>query len=243
VRPVGPGPRTALSLVSGGAVFLAGFWIVRVSQLRGNVDAFRRYWAVPRGEPGGILYVALGDSTAQGIGASRPERGYVGLIAERLRAASGRPVQIVNLSRVGARVADVLADQIPGLDGLDPDLVTLAVGGNDMRTYHSDGFHADVDALVAALPANTVVGDVPWFMHGGTGEKSGEAAKYVAAVAHARNLPVARLHQAMRERGWRSMISDFAADWFHLNNRGYRVWADAFWTAITEGGRVRAGGS
>lgn len=28
------------------------------------------------------------------------------------------------------------------------------------------------------------------------------------------------------------MVTDFAPDWFHPNDRGHRVWADAFWTAI-----------
>lgn len=28
------------------------------------------------------------------------------------------------------------------------------------------------------------------------------------------------------------MITDFAADWFHPNDRGHRLWADAFWEAI-----------
>ena len=26
--------------------------------------------------------------------------------------------------------------------------------------------------------------------------------------------------------------TDFAADWFHPNDRGHRVWADAFWEAM-----------
>jgi len=81
---------------------LLGVWGVRLWQLRHQVDRDRDYWAAPKGEPGGILYVALGDSVAQGIGASGPERGYVGLLAERLRIATGRPVLVVNLSRSGA---------------------------------------------------------------------------------------------------------------------------------------------
>jgi acyl-CoA thioesterase I len=108
----------------------------------------------------------------------------------------------------------------------------VAVGSNDIKQYDATRFRADFDALVAGLPPGTVVGDVPWFMHGGTGRKSGEAADYVAARAGSRDLPVARLHRAMRERGWKSMFTDFSADWFHPNDRGHRVWADAFWTAI-----------
>ncbi len=177
---------------------------------------------------------ALGDSTAQGIGASGPDKGYVGLIADRLRAAKGRPVQVINLSRTGARVDDVVADQLPKLAGLTPDVVTVAVGGNDIRHYDAVRFRSDVDALIAGLPAGAVVGDVPWFMHGGTGRDSAEAAAYVTQVAESRGLPVAGLHEAMQRRGWASMLTDFSADWFHPSNRGYRIWADAFWEAVNK---------
>ncbi|MGI8984177.1 MAG: SGNH/GDSL hydrolase family protein [Acidimicrobiales bacterium] len=210
----------------------AAFWGVQLWQLREQVDRYRRYWSEPRGDRGGLVYVAVGDSTAQGIGASRPERGYVGLVAQRLRDATGRPVQIVNLSRTGARIHDVVVNQLPKLAGLHADVVTVAVGANDIRGYNPRRFDADVDALVAALPANAVVGDVPWFMHGGTGRNSGDAAAYMAEAASARGLPVAGLHDAMQRRGWPSMVTDFAADWFHPNDRGYRVWAAAFWEAM-----------
>ena len=213
---------------------LVGIWGVRLWHLQQEVDRYRRYWSMARGEPGGILYVALGDSTAQGIGASGPDKGYVGLIADRLRTAKGRPVQVINLSRTGARVDDVVADQLPKLAGLTPDVVTVAVGGNDIRHYDAVRFRSDVDALIAGLPAGAVVGDVPWFMHGGTGRDSAEAAEYVTQVAESRGLPVAGLHEAMQRRGWASMLTDFSADWFHPSNRGYRIWADAFWEAVNK---------
>lgn len=209
-----------------------GVGMLRLYQLRQQVDRHRDYWSLPRGEAGGIVYVALGDSTAQGIGASRPDRGYVGLVAQRLRVATGRRVQVINLSVSGARVRDVVGDQLPKLAGLAADIVTVAVGANDIRQYEIGRFSADVDALVAGLPANAVVGDVPWFMHGGTGRRSDEAAAYMARVARERDLPVAGIHDATQRRGWTSMLTDFAADWFHPRDRGYRVWADAFWEAI-----------
>ena len=108
----------------------------------------------------------------------------------------------------------------------------MAVGANDIRDDNIDRFSADVEALIAGLPTNAVVGDVPWFMHGGTGRSSGEAAEYVTRVAASRALPVARLHAATVRRGWTGMLTDFAADWFHPRDRGYRVWADAFWEAM-----------
>lgn len=237
LRRIAPTPNSCVAtrcsrLLALVLALLLGVWGVRLWQLRQQLDRYRDYWSVPRGEPGGILYVALGDSVAQGIGASRPERGYVGLLAERLRAATGRPVQVVNLSRSGARVRDVVDEQLPRLATMTPDVVTVGVGANDVRDYDEAQFRADIDGLIAGLPPNTVVGDVPWFMHGGTGQKSGEAADLVAQVAGSRGLPVARLHRAMVQRGWTSMLTDFAADWFHPRDRGHRIWVEAFWEAM-----------
>ena len=220
-------------------IVLVGWRGVRLVQLRRSIEAYRDFWSEPRGEPGGLVYVALGDSSAQGIGASRPDRGYVGLLADRLRAATGRPVQVVNLSRTGAEVADVVAHQLPRLSGLAPDVVTVAVGANDVTRFDRDRFRTDVDALVAGLPAGAFVADVPWFMHGAVGRNSGEAAGYVAAGAGARGLPVASLYRATRDRGWTAMLTDFAADWFHPSDRGHRVWADAFWAVIEPAVRAK----
>ena len=210
----------------------AGVWGVKLVRLSHSVEANRTYWAEPRGEPGGLLYVALGDSAAQGIGASRPERGYVGLLAGRMREQTGHPVQVVNLSRSGATIRDLLNTQLPKLGELRPDVVTVAIGGNDVRSYQRARFSADVDELTAALPSGTYIADVPDFMHGRWGDRAAEAGGILAARAGAQQLRVVRLHDTQRDRGASAMLTDFAADWFHPNDRGHRVWADAFWNSM-----------
>jgi len=104
-------------------------WSVKLVRLNGAVEALGEYWATPRGQIGGLLYVALGDSSAQGIGASRPERGYVGLVAQHVRESTGQPVLVINLSRSGARIDDVLDRQLPALRGLRPDWSRWPSGG------------------------------------------------------------------------------------------------------------------
>lgn len=213
-------------------------WVVKLVQVGRDVERAREFWTQPQGEPGGLLYVALGDSAAQGIGASRPDRGYVGVLAQWLREATGRPVQVVNLSESRARIDDVLARQVPRLDGLAPDLVTVAVGGNDVHRYDQGTFAEHAAALTAALPEGTVIADVPYFMHGRWQRDAEAAARTLAGSAREHGLVVAPLHETQRAEGWSAMFTQFAADWFHPNDRGHRVWARAFWQAMTVAGVV-----
>ena len=84
------------------------------------------FWAsVPVGA-GYPLWVVLGDSTAQGVGASSPLNGYVGQVMSALAAKSSRPWRVLNLSRSGAQTWQVIDQQLPVLEelGLTPDLVS-----------------------------------------------------------------------------------------------------------------------
>ena len=206
--------------------------LVRAVGVQQNVERARDYWSAPQGDPGGLLYVALGDSAAQGVGASSPDKGYVGLLAERLRGSTGRPVQVVNLSVSGARVADVVEQQLPQLAGMEPDLVTVAIGGNDVRRYETDRFAADVDRLVAGLPPGTYVADVPYFMHGRWETDSAQAAGTIRTAAAGAGMVVVPLNDRLRAEGLRGMFTQTSGDLFHPNDRGYEVWAAAFWAKI-----------
>lgn len=223
---------TALAVL----LVLSAAWGVGLVRLHRSVDANAAYWAEPRGQTGGLLYVALGDSAAQGIGASGPDNGYVGLLAQRLHDSTGQPVQVVNLSRSGARIGDVLDTQLPALArlGRDPDVLTVAIGGNDIRTYNRATFDAETDKLTAALPAGAYVADAPYFMHGRWERDSQQAADLVRQSAVERGLRPVALHEALRVQGPQAMLTQFAADWFHPNDRGHRVWADAFWEQLRQ---------
>ena len=113
-----------------------------------------RWWKDQRAKDGELLYVALGDSAAQGVGASQPGRSYVGLIAQHLRQRTGRSVQVVNLSISGARLREVIALQLAPLRRLSPDIVTVAVGANDMPTFAPDRFTRELAEVFDSLPAD-----------------------------------------------------------------------------------------
>src|ERR1041385_4602062 len=78
---------------------------------------------------GPIVYVALGDSTGSGVGAR--EGGYVARIFKRLVAR--RPgSRLTNLCVSGATTADLLRDQLKRGVAMNPDLVTVGIGINDI---------------------------------------------------------------------------------------------------------------
>lgn len=221
----------ALLLVAGAV------WAVKLGQVALGARSNADYWSQPQGETGGLLYVALGDSAAQAVGASDPQHGYVSLLADRLRDSTGRPVEIVNLSKSGARIKDVLDTQLPALAALGrtPDVVTVAIGGNDVRAYDRKTFAREADRLADALPEGTYVADAPYFMHGRWERDADQAAGLLRQEAAEEGLRPVALHAALQAQGAKAMLTQFAADWFHPNDRGHRVWADAFWREMAPG--------
>ncbi|KQR54885.1 esterase [Leifsonia sp. Leaf336] len=192
------------------------------------------WWREHAHTEGEILYVAIGDSAAQGIGASVPRNSYVGIIADHIRAATGRSVRVVNLSVSGATVALAVADQLPRFAGYEPDLVTVSIGANDIADFDADRFREGIRGVLDAVPSDAVVADLPYFYFPANERKVAVANTILRDEAGERGLTVVPLHEAMRREGIRGAITQFAEDWFHPNDHGYRVWASAFLPAVLE---------
>lgn len=171
----------------------------------------------------GPLWVVLGDSAAQGVGASAHDKAYVGIVLDRLRA-TGEPWRVVNLSRSGARTREVVDVQWPAARGLGADLLTALVGGNDALRTPEHAWRRDVEDLCAALPAGAVVSTTA---RGVFERKTARVNAVVRQRAAERDLRVADLwaHTGPPYRG-------LYADGFHPNDRGYVQWADALWQAL-----------
>jgi lysophospholipase L1-like esterase len=187
-----------------------------------------RWWKDYRERDGELLYVAVGDSAAQGIGASGPGRGYVGELGHHIRTVSGRSVRVVNLGVSGATVALAVRDQLPKLRGLDPDILTVAIGANDMAAFDPARFEAQLRELFAALPAHAIVADIPSFYFLPAEKRAVVANRILRRLAAERGFPVAPLYARTRRQGPWGVMTQFAGDLFHPNDRGYRVWASAF---------------
>jgi lysophospholipase L1-like esterase len=178
--------------------------------------------------PNEICYVAIGDSAAQGIGATAPHNGYVGLLASLGERHCKRPVRVINLSVSGAKARDVIEGQLPRLAALGADIVTCAIGGNDVRRFDARRFEAEIREIARALPAHALLADVPCFYSGRGEVRSRAAGAIVRREADAAARTLVELHAATEGRTRAEVRGDFALDMFHPNDRGYTVWASAF---------------
>jgi lysophospholipase L1-like esterase len=168
----------------------------------------------------GPLWVVLGDSLSQGVGASSIEHSWV-LQTQRALADRGVRYRVLNLSFSGARVSDVLSRQIPALAGLSatPELVTVLIGSNDiirrdLRTRLPEHYRA----MLSALPAGALVATVPR-----TRGVQVEVNQIVQEAEQAGTVVAVPLHFV---RGAR------AADHFHPDDTGYAAIAADFTAAI-----------
>jgi lysophospholipase L1-like esterase len=113
-------------------------------------------------------YVALGDSTTEGLGDpvdGVPEGGWCEMVAVALRTLQPE-LQFFNLGHRYLTTEQIRARQLKRALELEPDLVTVVVGGNDMLVEHFDPrvteehFEAMVNALTDA-GATVVTSSVP----------------------------------------------------------------------------------
>lgn len=111
-------------------------------------------------------YVALGDSFTEGVGDPEPRssgglRGWADRLAEEL-AAGCQDFAYANLAVRGRLLEQILSEQVGPALALEPDLITMSAGGNDMVFHGTDPdklagrLEAGVRALTAS-GATTVV--------------------------------------------------------------------------------------
>ncbi|HEU0104181.1 MAG TPA: SGNH/GDSL hydrolase family protein [Mycobacteriales bacterium] len=176
----------------------------------------------PAGDP---LWVVLGDSTAQGVGLPDPDEGYVGRVRRLLEQRDGCPWRVLNLSRSGAVLDDLLRVQLPRLaalsgQGWQPDLVSAVVGGNDLRRTPLPRLLGAVPAYVSSVPEGTVVATLPQGIKPARARATNALLERLAAE---RGLPVVDLWSATGPP-WRGKY----ADGLHPNAAGVTDWVAAF---------------
>ena len=192
-----------------------------------------------------VVYVALGDSTVEGVGATTAGNNYVGRLDARLRDRYPR-ARTVNLGVAGATSYDVLDGQLERAVALKPHLVTLSIGPNDITAkvpvnIYAENLEAILGRVAAGTQAVVVVNLLPdlavtpRFRNRDSaplvGRLSAQFNDVVGRVAKRHGALVVDLYEASRREvpGHPELL---AADGYHPSDLGYARWAELMWEAV-----------
>jgi acyl-CoA thioesterase I len=200
---------------------------------------------LPRDPAAPVLYVALGDSTVEGIGATEPGATYVSRLHARLRAVYPRAA-VVNLGVGGATSADVVAAQLERAALLQPQLVTLSIGPNDITGHvpvaeyerHVETIFRRLTEETRAVVLVTLLPDLavtPRFRGRPAAAAVGElTVRFNASLdrlARRHGVEVVDLYEPSRAEVPRRPEL-IAADGYHPSDQGYARWAELVWTGV-----------
>ncbi len=202
-----------------------------------QIDPYAEYWDARNDEArsaGRPIWFVLGDSTAQGIGAPRPDQGWVGQLAEavdRTASTDGQPVPIINLSVSGARSGDLIDVQLPRYEALvaelgTPVLTTVMIGANDVfRSPNISRLRRNLGEIAERLPAGAILASLP---QAGASMVAKLANDRLKELADQHGLLIARINRRS-DIPYRQRLGQ---DRFHPSEYGYRVWAEGFAEAL-----------
>jgi len=195
---------------------------------------------------GPITYLALGDSTGSGVGASEAGGGYVARLFKRI--VKHRPgSKLINQCFSGATTSDVLRDQLDSGVRSNPQLVTLGIGINDIGHGLSlEQFSKNYEEILSTLKNNTratiVVTNIPDIssapripadMRRDYHQLIVEFNRRLAEIAAAHGLIVFDIYAVTHEQ-LPSHPEYFSDDAFHPSDEGYELWAERMWPTIAQ---------
>ncbi|HEX6044939.1 MAG TPA: SGNH/GDSL hydrolase family protein [Pyrinomonadaceae bacterium] len=193
---------------------------------------------------GAIVYVALGDSTGSGVGATSGG-GYVARLFKRV--SDQRPgSELANLCVSGATTDDLLRRQLqPGVDK-SPQLVTVGIGINDIgHGFKIDQFANNYEQILTTLKEKTqaeiVVSNIP-DVSSAPRIPASLRSEYQRQIImfNERLEEIARRHGVtifdvftITQRELPSHPEYFSNDGFHPSDQGYELWADHMWPTLS----------
>ncbi|MCB0896771.1 MAG: SGNH/GDSL hydrolase family protein [Nocardioides sp.] len=179
-------------------------------------------------------YVAIGDSFTEGVGDPDPGRpnglrGWADRVAEHL-ATLDPDFRYANLAIRGRKLPAILDEQLAPALALEPDLVTVHGGGNDVLRpkVDLDALAARYDAAVARLSASGAqVVMFTLFDPGTTGVFASMRGRFAVFNEWVRE--IADRHDAILVDQWRMRDVELPAvmdtDRMHLNSVGHALMA------------------
>ena len=193
---------------------------------------------------GPIVYVALGDSTGAGVGAR--QGGYVVRLFKHIEER--RPgSKLNNLCVSGADTDDVVRAQLERGVAMDPDLVTVGIGINDIgHGLTLDQFSKNYEQILSTLKEKTrariVVTNLPDISSAPRipGPARNEYQRQI--IQFSRRLEeIAARHgvtvfdiYTITTQELASHPEYFSSDGFHPSDAGYEMWAEQMWPTIAQ---------
>ena len=185
-----------------------------------------------------MRYLALGDSYTIGTGATDPSRSWPSIIARRLGA------ELTNPAVNGYTTENLIRHELPLVEKVNPDLVTVLIGVNDLvqgRTL--DEYRWSLRTIYDALRGRLVVAvSIPTWAYVPAAADFG-GADHVGRLTAAFN-QVAREEATSRDFFWvdigpastlRIGSSGWvASDSLHPGDSQYEAWAEAIWPVVRD---------
>ena len=185
-----------------------------------------------------MRYLALGDSYTIGTGASSEEHAWPSIIASRLGA------ELTNPAVNGYTTLDLIRHELPLFGRLQPDLVTVLIGVNDLvQGRPPDAYRGSLRTIYDAIKASRVVAvSIPTWSYVPAAAEFGGAER-VDRLTQVFN-EVAREESQARGFRWVDLgpvsISGIgtkawiASDQLHPGDAQYAAWAEVIWPVIKE---------
>jgi lysophospholipase L1-like esterase len=200
-------------------------------------------------------YVAVGDSLTAGTGDAGRDGlriGWAQRLADILSVRTAVRCRLTNLAVDNATVSQVFSGQLPAAAAARPDLLSLTVGMNDIRTRRFDElkFKAGLGQLLEALAATeatiltSTLPDITAVM--GLSPEMGEVARERTRLASDIIREQAESYGAICLDAWAmpdlADVDLYGPDRVHPNGRGHQLIAAAFadklaprWSRMPEG--------
>lgn len=177
-------------------------------------------------------YLALGDSYTIGTGASDPSKAWPSIIAARLGA------ELTNPAVNGFTTLDLIKHELPLVERLKPDLITVLIGVNDLVQGRTpDAYRKSLTTIYEALAGRVAAVSIPTWSYVPAAADFG-GADHVERLTRVFN-DVAREEATSLGFTWIDITSVstsgigtsgwIASDQLHPGDAQYAAWAEEIW--------------
>ena len=190
-----------------------------------------------------IRYIAAGDSTAAGLGASRAEKSYSYRIASFL--AQTHQVEYRNIAETGLKTQDVLEKQLSLIIDYRPDVISISMGGNDSTHMLSKNkifqnyksiinrlktgttahiYITDTQHYMSKIPKFWIARILPWLYIRILQLRYDNLNDRILALEDER----VKIINIFGHAPFKNRRAYYATDYYHPNDEGYENWAAEF---------------